>query len=305
MDMSLLLDRMLVFFVLIILGYVFARKGLVGPEFSAAASKLTLNVFLPATILNSVLGDAPQISGSQLAGAMLVLTVGIAVPYILAFVTTKALPFEKSKKNVLEMLLATSNTMLVGLPVAQTVFGEAAVFYAAMSCIPFNIIIYSYGVWRIRGGEGAAFRFRDVLSTALVATVIALIIFVFKLPVPRPVKELASSLAPANMPVSMLVVGTSLGRVSIADTFREKRVYLVSLFRLLVYPLITWPIICLLTADPVLRGTTMILTASPSAILVTIFAIQYGKDYELGSKGILMTTALSLVTLPLLCMLLL
>ena len=65
-----------------------------------------------------------------------------------------------------------------------------------------------------------------------------------------------------------------------------------------VHPLLTLPVLRLITADPVLLGAMVIIAGCPSGIVVTVLAIQYGRDAEYTSKGILLDTVLSMVTLP-------
>ena len=74
---------------------------------------------------------------------------------------------------------------------------------------------------------------------------------------------------------------------------------------MVLVPLLTLPVLRLITADPVLLGAMVIIAGCPSAVMVTVLAIQYGRDAEYTSKGILLNTVLSMVTLPTLVYLLL
>lgn len=299
MDMSALLTKMVIFVVLMVIGYVGARAKLLNAEFTKAASKLTMNVFMTATILNSVIATPPQLSGGELAQVMLACFVSVGFGYLLSAVIVRLLPFNREQKPLMELLISVTNTMFIGVPVAEPVFGSQAVFYIALSCIPFNVFLYTYGVWRMnRSGERARLSWRDIVSVPLLATLAALLIFVLKVPMPGVVKEFCSTLSAATVPMSMLVIGSSLGRVSLLDAFREKNLYFVSLVRLVLVPLLTFPVLKLITADPVLLGAMVIVAGCPSAVMVTVLAIQYGRDAEYTSKGILLNTLLSVVTLP-------
>ena len=299
MDMSALHTKMVIFVVLMVIGYVGARAKLLNAEFTKAASKLTMNVFMTATILNSVIANPPQLSGGELAQVMLACFVSVGFGYLLSALIVRLLPFNREQKPLMELLISVTNTMFIGVPVAEPVFGSQAVFYIALSCIPFNVFLYTYGVWRMnRSGERARLSWRDMVSVPLIATLAALLIFVLKVPMPRVVKELCSTLSAGTVPMSMLVIGASLGRVSLLDAFREKNLYFVSLVRLVLVPLLTFPVLKLITADPVLLGAMVIVAGCPSAVMVTVLAIQYGRDAEYTSKGILLNTLLSVVTLP-------
>ena len=92
--------------------------------------------------------------------------------------------------------------------------------------------------------------------------------------------------------------------MSLLDAFKNGRLYLVSAVRLLLVPLVTWAVLRLFIADPVLLMTMVIIAACPSAILITVLSIQYGRDAVFAAEGTLQNTALSLVTIPLLLWLL-
>ena len=299
MDMSALLTKMVIFVVLMVIGYIGARTKLLNSEFTKAASKLTLNVFMSATIINSVIANPPQLSGAELARVMLACFVSIGFGYLLSALIVRLLPFQRERKPLMELLISVTNTMFIGVPVAEPIFGSQAVFYIAMSCIPFNVFLYTYGVWRMnQSGERVKLNWKDMVSVPLIATMAALLIFVLNIPMPGVVKELCSTLSAATMPMSMLVIGSSLGGVSLLDAFREKNLYFVSLVRLVLVPLLTLPVLKLITTDPVLLGAMVIIAGCPSAVMVTVLAIQYGRDAEYTSKGILLDTVLSMVTLP-------
>ena len=149
MDLSALLTKMVIFVVLMVIGYIGARTKLLNGEFTKAASKLTLNVFMSATIINSVIANPPQLSGGELAAVMLACCVSIGRGYLLSALMVRLLPFNRERKPLMELLISVTNTMFIGVPVAEPVFGSQAVFYIAMSCIPFNVLLYTYGVWRM------------------------------------------------------------------------------------------------------------------------------------------------------------
>ena len=117
-----------------------------------------------------------------------------------------------------------------------------------------------------QSGERVKLHLKDMVCVPLIATVAALLIFVLDIPVPAVAKELCSTLSAATMPMSMLVIGSSLGRVSLLDAFKEKSLYFVSLVRLVLVPLLTLPVLRLITADPVLLGAMVIIAGCPAGL---------------------------------------
>ena len=299
MDVSVLIPKMIVFVVLMVIGYLCAKTNFAGREFTKDASKMVINVFMTATIINSVLVSDACLSGGELLQVMLVLCMSVGVCWVLAAISCRLVGLG-DKAPLFELLIAVMNNMFIALPVVETLFGSQAVFYCSLSCIPFNILLYTFGIYRLQGGEGkGSVRLRDIFSVPLLATLAALVIFLLQPPVPPVVKELASTMSAATMPLSMIVIGSSLGSVSLLDAFKKGKLYLMCVLRLLLCPLLVWLLAGLMTDDPMLRVTATIIAAAPSGVVVSVLAIQYDRDAVFTSEGVLLSTVFSMLTIPL------
>ena len=300
-----LIQKLLLFVVLMLVGYVGSRRGMLGPDFARSASKLTLNVFMSATILYSVVNNPPVMDGKELAWSLLVAFLVLALGYIVSALITRLLPLAKERAPIFELLVSVMNPMFIGVPVAELLLGSQGVFYIALQNAFFNLLLFTYGVWRLKAGDRGQLRLGDIVIVPLIVTVLGVVIFALRLPCPAFLKDMLGVVSPATMPMSMVVIGASLGRVRLIDAFTEKSLYLAAALRLLLMPVLTWLMFLVLPADPVLRSAMLIVSACPSGIIVTILCIQHGKDYEYCSKGILLDTALSMLTIPLMAAVLL
>lgn len=299
MDVSVLIPKMIVFVVLMVIGYLCAKTNFAGREFTKDASKMVINVFMTATIINSVLVSDARLSGGELLQVMLVLCMSVGVCWVLAAISCRLVGLG-DKAPLFELLIAVMNNMFIALPVVETLFGSQAVFYCSLSCIPFNVLLYTFGIYRLQGGEGkGSVRLKDIFSVPLLATLLALVIFLLHPPVPPVVKELTSTMAAATMPLSMIVIGSSLGSVSLLDAFKKGKLYLMCAIRLLLCPLLVWLLAGLMTDDLMLRVTATIIAAAPSGVIVSVLAIQYDRDAVFTSEGILLSTVFSMLTIPL------
>ena len=299
MDVSVLIPKMIVFVVLMVIGYLCAKTNFAGREFTKDASKMVINVFMTATIINAVLVSDACLSGGELLQVMLVLCMSVGVCWVLAAISCRLVGLG-DKAPLFELLIAVMNNMFIALPVVETLFGSQAVFYCSLSCIPFNILLYTFGIYRLQGGEGkGSVRLRDIFSVPLLATLAALVIFLLQPPVPPVLKELASTMSAATMPLSMIVIGSSLGSVSLLDAFKKGKLYLMCVLRLLLCPLLVWLLAGLITDDLMLRVTATIIAAAPSGVVVSVLAIQYDRDAVFTSEGVLLSTVFSMLTIPL------
>ena len=299
MDVSVLIPKMIVFVVLMVIGYLCAKTNFAGREFTKDASKMVINVFMSATIINSVLVSDARLSGGELFQVMLVLCMSVGVCWILAAISCRLVGLG-DRAPLFELLIAVMNNMFIALPVVETLFGSQAVFYCSLSCIPFNVLLYTFGIYRLQGGAGkGSVRLKDIFSVPLLATLVALVIFLLHPPVPPVMNDLASTMSAATMPLSMIVIGSSLGSVSLLDAFKKGKLYLMCAIRLLLCPLLVWLLAGLMTGDLMLRVTATIIAAAPSGVVVSVLAIQYDRDAVFTSEGILLSTVFSMLTIPL------
>ncbi len=300
MEITALVHKMIILVVIMVIGYVCARRGYTDAAFTKAISKLVVNVFVTGTILKSVFSIQESIGLQEMGGALLLLSLTMLFCFLVGIVVTRLLRIDKEHAGIFVLLSSLGNTMFIALPVAEAVLGPLAVFYVSISCIPFNLLLYTYGVWRLMGGgSGAKLSLKNILTVPLITTLVGLVIFALRPPIPAVVRELADTLSGATAPLSMLVIGTSLGGVKLLDAFRIPQLYLASLTRLLLAPVLVALLGRLVIADPTLLTTCVIIAASPGAVLISSLCIQCGRDVVYSSEGVLQSTALSMVTIPL------
>lgn len=300
MSFSVLMQKMLIFVVLMVIGYICARTGYISKAFVSDASKITLNVFMVATIINSVAASDLALSSTELLTSIGVMSLTMLLLYASGSILSRTLPMQNEKRPVFDLLISVVNTMFMGLPVVSQVYGGLAVFYVSLSCLPFNLLLYSYGVYRLNSSDsGFKFRWKSILCPPLIATVISILLFLFRLSLPLAAKDLLYVMSNVTMPLSMFVVGASLGSVRLIDSFTDINSYVVAFFSLIVSPLLVWLILRGFVTDDILLKSAVILAGCPSGVVVTILSIQFGKDYVSSSKAILLSTVLSVATLPL------
>lgn len=297
MDFSGLLIKMLIFFVLLMIGYWAARKGFLSKDFAKSASWLLVNVLLSASIVNSVLGDRPELPPKELWFAFFTMIVLFVLLYLIATICAHFDNKETAPQTIL--LLAAVNTLFVGIPVVQVMKGGEAVFYLGVSCVPFNLFLYTYGVWQLNRGKGkSGARISDIVTLPLVAALLSLVIFVLHIRMPRVVTEFFGTVSAGTVPVSMLVIGATLGPVSLKEAFLNKKLYLLCLIRLIVTPVLIYLLFRPFVQNEVLLLSAVVTAACPAGTLCTPVSIQYGYDPKYTSECIMLTTVLSMLTLP-------
>ena len=299
--MIVLIEKMALLVMLLALGYLCARLKLVGPEFNKGLSKLVINVFLAGMILSSVINKKLEMTGGDVAFGLLMMTLSMLICVGIGWLSPTLLRIKDGDKGMYRILAAFMNNGFVGFPLVAAVYGENAVFFASLSNIPFNLLLYTVGVMFLqKGDKNTKFSIKSVINGPIAATFIAFVIFIFEIPMPKLVDDVADTLSAATVPLSMMCVGLSLGSVSLKEALMQPRLYGISLVRLLICPLAVWLVLRIFITNPVILGTIVILSACPSAIICTILGIQYGRDGVESSEAIFISTMLSMITIPLL-----
>lgn len=298
MNFSALLIKIGIFAVLLVLGNIMARKKIISEWFAKDTSKLMLNVFIVASIINSVLGERPNITTTEMWKAMLVLSATSVIIYGTGFIASR---FFKNESNAAqtETIIGVINSLFVGLPVVGALCGGEATFYIGLSCLPYNLILYTYSTARLRGGKGG-FSLKEVMTPTLIAALISMVIFLVNRPMPRFFTELVGSVAGATTPLSMLLIGATLGNVNFKELVKDRRMYIISAIRLIIVPLFTYFVLRSFVANEVLLLCCVVLAGCPTGMIVTPLSIKYGYDPQYSSRMIASTTILSFITLPIL-----
>lgn len=300
MELGGLIIKMAVFLTVMIIGYAAARSGRLGADFAKGASWLTVNIFMTATIINSAISDVSEMDGGEILGLMAVITAAFLVMYAVGIAASKLAHPGKEHEGLAMAIMTVTNNMFIALPVLQELYGAEAVLCVSLSCLPNNVLLYTYCAWRIKSGEGRfSFKPREMLSVPLLATLVALFLFVLRIDLPKPARELLTCLSDATVPLSMLVVGASLGSISLSDALRERSTYLYAAVKLLVAPAMVWLIVRCLTDSALIIAVCTVIAASPTGIIITVLALNYGRDAVYISKNTLVNTALSMFTIPL------
>ena len=299
--MTVLIEKMALLVILLALGYLCARLKLVGPEFNKGLSKLVINVFLAGMILSSVINKKLEMTGGDVAFGLLMMTLSMLICIGIGWLSPTLLRIKDGDKGMYRMLSAFMNNGFVGFPLVAAVYGENTVFFASLSNIPFNLLLYTVGVMLLqKGDKSTKFSIKSVINVPIVATLIAVVIFAFEIPMPKLVDDVADTISAATVPLSMMCVGLSLGSVSLKEALLQPRLYGISLVRLIICPLAVWLVLRMFITNPVILGTIVLLAACPSAIICTILGIQYGRDGVESSEAIFISTMLSMITIPLL-----
>ncbi len=297
------LAEMLVILFAIAAGYGANRLGYLGGETDQKLSKLLLNITMPAMIVSSVITgeELPEISV-----ILSILEVGV-VFYVLEFAFVLTVPRlvggTEGAKGVFRYTLAFPNVAFIGYPVAVALYGDGALFYASILALPFNLLSYSLGPLMLAGA--GRFRWRQLLTPCIVASVLGLVLALTRLRPPAMVGEMLDFVGSITVPLSLLVVGSLLAHMSPGKVLRSPRLWVISALRLLIMPAILCLVLRGMRIEAMVLGIAVSQMGMPVAVNGTLLSMEYGGDTETMAQVTFLTTLGAIVTIPVLAAVLL
>lgn len=296
-----MLNLQLMLFLLMLVGVYLKKKGIVTAGNQKLLSDLLINVVLPFNIISAFeLELTPQL----IASALMVLAVSFGAQ--LLYLLYSKLFFNRAPKGqqmVMRYATICSNAGFMGNPIVEGVYGTQGLMYASLALIPLRIFMWTSGVSLFTTTDKKKAMRMLITHPCMVAVYIgiALLFVPFKLPVF--LNNTIHSIGGCTSAISMFAVGTILADIDFKKVI-SKWVLFYSFVRLVVIPLSVWGILALLRVDPLLIGVTVILAAMPAGSTTAILAAKYDGDAAFASKCIFVSTILSLVTIPLITLVL-
>lgn len=294
-----LFKQMLILFFLMLLGYGMARKGIIDKKVSKSISWLIVNIANPALILSGSQGNT--IEKKELLFTLM-LAVGMFVILIVAAeLVIPLFRFEKKDAGVYKVMLVFSNMGFMGFPIIAAMYGTKALLYASVFLLPFNILIYTYGIFCMSEQKmGIRETVMKFLNIGLLAGILSLLLAVAQITLPDIVGQTIDLLSNLTAPLCMMVIGASFVEISFQELFCDRKLLLFSGMKLILIPLAGMFLIRLVTDDAMLSGVSFIVLAAPAGSMAAMLAQQYDGNYLTASRGIALTTLLSVITMPLL-----
>ncbi len=300
----LLFQQMIVLFIYMLIGYMACKKGYFDEGFGKKISWLVLNVANPMMILTSATNGQGTIKGSELALTAVIAFGTFLFMIILAIFIPKIFQLKEDEAAYFKLMTVFNNIGFMGFPVISAVYGNEALLYGAVFLLPYNVFFYTYGV-NLVSETKQKFRIKSVVNVGIIASVIAVVLYLTQVPVPTFAKSVIQGLGNLPAPLSMIVIGISLAQLDIKEMFLDGKMLLFALMKLILIPIVGMLIIKQFVTTPALQAVCMVMLATPAGSMTAMLAQQHGGNYKRVAQGVSLTTLLSVVTIPLVMMIVL
>ena len=278
-------QKLLVLFGFMLIGYLSYKKKWISDDTSSQISGLIVNIFNPALIISGVIGSVGNGNWNLVIMDLILAVILFVVLILISPVFVRILGVKKDERNIYAVMLIFSNLGFMGIPIIEELYGREAIFEKERV---------------MQTGQKAKiiFHWKKMINPGMVACLAALLIFAFQIDAPAPAVSFVQYLGNAAIPLSMIITGVSLAKMPLIEVFKDIKMYQFTFLKMLVIPMIAAFAIRLFHLDPVLSGIMVLMFGMPNGSMAVMMAIDYGLDSSICSRGIVLTTLLSIITLP-------
>ena len=309
MSITVVLQQMIMIFILIGVGMILYKKEMLSEVTSKQISGIIVNVTNPALLICSAFREGPKASLKELGTALIIYMIVYAILIAVSFLIPYILRVPNQYYYCYQMLTVFGNVGFIGIPLASAVLGTESLIFVSIYNLIFNILIYTFGISVLQRvakqqESDASSRWKKLINAGTISAVATIIFYLGDFPVPVIISSTLTYMGQATTLLSMLVLGVSVAQMALKDIFSHKRLYgFVILRQILV------PVCCIMLFRPFISNTLILNTlalmlAVPAANTPLMLCKQLNIEGDTISQGIILSTILSLMTIPIICLLL-
>lgn len=291
-------QQVAVLFLLIGAGFVAAKTGVLKAEGKQALSNLLLYLVVPAMVIHSYMMDfSMEILRNLLAAfglSVLAMLLGVAVTFALTARRTGP------RLAIFRFACVFSNAAYMGFPLISALFGPEGLLYASAFVTMFNILLWTLGYAMVSGSSSPQAVVHSLVRTpVLYAMVIGLAVYLLQIPVPTLISQPLELLSNMNTPLSMLITGMLIAAGDWKSIVCDAQIWKLAAVRMVLVPAVCLAVFAVLGFHGMAAQVVVLLECCPAAAITSVFAVQFGHDERFAAGSVVLTTLLSIVTLPL------
>ena len=292
-----MLELQITMFALIIVGLIIRKKGIVTKTGQKELTALVINLILPCNILKAFSAEG----SNELAGKFwMILLISLLIQIGSVLLGRITFPRqERPRRACLQYAIICSNAGFLGNPIAEGLYGTAGLAMASIYLLPLRIMMWSEGVAIFTEAPDKKSLVKKVAThPCIIACAIGLVLMVTGYQIPGFLGKTVGYISSCNTGISMLVIGMILAEAD-PKALMDKTIFQYALIRLLLIPALVFIPCRLLVHDSMVVGLSVILAGMPAGATTTILASNYDGDEEFAVKLVVLSTALSIITIPL------
>ena len=303
------ISGILVILGMILVGFVIGEKGWFDDKSRGLLAKLVTQVALPCYMLYTITQRFTAADLLKMLPALRFPALSMVILLGIATAVARIFAVRQDRRGLFISMFFNSNTIFVGLPINQALFGDASIPYVLIYYMCNTTFFWTLGTYLIqRDGEGEA-RFdlktslKKVFSPPLMGFLLGLVLVMLQIKLPAFLASDLQYLGNLTTPLSMTFIGLSVSHVGVKQLVLGKDQLLILLGRFLVAPLLMASIVYWLPLPSLMKQVFIIQSAMPVMTNAPVVARLYGADSDYAAVMVTETTLATMVVIPFLMLL--
>ncbi|MBK5126031.1 AEC family transporter [Streptococcus parasanguinis] len=303
------ISGILVILGMILVGFVIGEKGWFDDKSRGLIAKLVTQIALPCYMLYTITQRFTAADLLKMLPALRFPALSMAVLLGIATAVAKIFAVRQDRRGLFISMFFNSNTIFVGLPINQALFGDASIPYVLIYYMCNTTFFWTLGTYLIQGdGEGEAqfdlkTSLKKVFSPPLMGFLLGLVLVMLQIKLPAFLASDLQYLGNLTTPLSMIFIGLSVSHVGVKQLVLGKEQLLILLGRFLVAPLLMASIVYWMPLPNLMKQVFIIQSAMPVMTNAPVVARLYGADSDYAAVMVTETTLATMVVIPILMLL--
>jgi len=287
-------------FLIIALGFIIKKIGIINENFVAITSKFVFNVSLPAFIFMKI--SALDLHAALDMGQIIFIYAGTLLVYFVIWIISSLFIKDGRDLSVFVQGAYRSNYAIVGLAIIANLFGDEGLGKASLILaflLPFYnvlaVVILTVPMRKIRKLNLLSTVYEVMLNPLIIAVIISLPFSYFNLELPQMLFITGNFLSDVALPLALIGIGGSLNIENIKRA--STLAFSSSILKLIVVPIVLTIFAYLFGYRGMDLGIMFILFACPTAIVSFIMAEAMGCNSKLAGNIVVISTIGSVFTI--------
>lgn len=290
------IQQIFIIFILIGVGFLAAKFGILREEGARQITDLLLIIVIPCVIIMAFQASfEPSLIKNLLIAALLAALTHAAGILISKLIFRNEAP---DRKMMLVYSTVFYNAGFFSLPLLRALLGETGVLYGSVFVAVFNLFAWTYGI-RLMNGENGASKWKTFLNPGIISLLIALALVLFNIRLPDVVQTTLRYITGLHTPLAMIIIGCQFYLMWRNFNLRDLALWKTVLARNILVPLIMLALIFYLAQDKTLFFASVITASAPTATNTILFATKYRQDVNTAVQTVILTTLLTIISIPL------
>lgn len=303
------ISGILVILGMILVGFVIGEKGWFDDKSRGLLAKLVTQVALPCYMLYTITQRFTAADLLKMLPALRFPALSMVVLLGIATGVARIFAVRQDRRGLFISMFFNSNTIFVGLPINQALFGDASIPYVLIYYMCNTTFFWTLGTYLIqRDGEGEAqfdlkTSLKKVFSPPPMGFLLGIVLVMLQIKLPAFLASDLQYLGNLTTPLSMIFIGLSVSHVGVKQLVLGKDQLLILLGRFLVAPLLMATIVYWTPLPSLMKQVFIIQSAMPVMTNAPVVARLYGADSDYAAVMVTETTLATMVVIPILMLL--